>query len=443
VTILSQSVLLLSLLAADGFQCGADGPQTPPAAKPKGKFTVGNDTTYVTGPLDKDGRIDYQTALNERLGKGVTPENNANVLIWKAVGPHPEGANMPAEFFKLLGVPQPPEQGDYFVPLARYVKETLNLPPGPAADAVFEQLTRATRRPWAAKDSPALDGWLTANEKPLAVAVEATKRTHYFSPLVSKGGLLGALLPAVQKCREVASALAARAMLRAESGAADAAWQDLQACHRLGRLVGRGGILIEALVGIAVDTVAFRADVAFLVQTKPSVQQIEKYMDDLRKLPRPAPPANIVVLGERFMLLENIFLADRHGINYLEGLSNGKPKNPNPLGEKVMEGIDWDPALKSANKWYDRMAAAMRQPDRAARVKALDQIDADLKDRKKQLTDGGELNRKLVGNAQERGQALGDVLVGLLLPAVSKIQTAADRGQQLQDNVLLAFALAA
>src|SRR5262245_10829322 len=66
-------------------------------------FTVSPETTYVTSPLDKHGYVDYVTALNERLSKGITPESNANVLIWKALGPHPEGATMPPEYFKWLG----------------------------------------------------------------------------------------------------------------------------------------------------------------------------------------------------------------------------------------------------------------------------------------------------------------------------------------------------
>src|SRR5438046_2237296 len=82
--------------------------------------------------------------------------------------------------------------------------------------------------------------------EPLAVVVEATKRPGYFNPMVSrkddKGstGLLGALEPGGQKCRHLAGALLTRAMLHAGEGRHDEAWQDLLACHRLGRLVGRG-----------------------------------------------------------------------------------------------------------------------------------------------------------------------------------------------------------
>src|SRR6516225_9670041 len=67
-----------------------DKPKESAAKKHRGKFTISKETTYVTGPLDKDGYIDYAAALNERLGQGVTPENNANVLLWRAMGLQPD-----------------------------------------------------------------------------------------------------------------------------------------------------------------------------------------------------------------------------------------------------------------------------------------------------------------------------------------------------------------
>src|SRR5262245_28571176 len=107
--------LLLVLLAAEG--------------KPAPKFPVGKETTYVTGPLDKEGYIDYAAALNDRLGKGVAPEKNANVLIWKALGPTPEGGRMPAEFFKRLGMEEPQRGGAYLVGLHAYLREHRKLGP--------------------------------------------------------------------------------------------------------------------------------------------------------------------------------------------------------------------------------------------------------------------------------------------------------------------------
>ena len=48
---------------------------------------LSKETTYITEPLDELGYPNYAAALNERMSQGVTPENNAAVLVMKAVGP--------------------------------------------------------------------------------------------------------------------------------------------------------------------------------------------------------------------------------------------------------------------------------------------------------------------------------------------------------------------
>jgi hypothetical protein len=89
------AVLAGELIVASAQPAGPQKKQLP-------QFTIGKDTTFVTGPIDKDGYIDYVAALNERRN-GVTPDNNANVLLWKAFGPKTEKVPA-AEFFKLLGM---------------------------------------------------------------------------------------------------------------------------------------------------------------------------------------------------------------------------------------------------------------------------------------------------------------------------------------------------
>src|SRR5215207_6475798 len=72
-------------------------------AQPKPATVVpAADTTYITRPVAEDGCIDYETALNERMAKGVKPENNANVILFQALGPRPEGADMPPGYFQWL-----------------------------------------------------------------------------------------------------------------------------------------------------------------------------------------------------------------------------------------------------------------------------------------------------------------------------------------------------
>jgi hypothetical protein len=61
---------------------------------------VGKETTIVTGPIDADGNIDYEAALNERLRKTITPETSASVLLLKAAGPRPMKMGLPPGFFR-------------------------------------------------------------------------------------------------------------------------------------------------------------------------------------------------------------------------------------------------------------------------------------------------------------------------------------------------------
>jgi len=86
----------------------------------------------------------------------------------------------------------------------------------------------------------------------------------------------------------------------------------------------------------------------------------------------------------------------------------------------------------------------MRLRDRAAREKEFDKIDADLLEQKKKATDAGNLAQLVLGKEPGKVvvQAIGDVLMGLLMPAVRKVQQAEDRSEQSARNLQIAFALA-
>jgi hypothetical protein len=455
-------LLLLGLCVAAGWGQSSDLQSAEPGDKAapgkegnkgekqrKPKFTISKETTYVTGPLRKDGTIDYATALNKRLSEGVTPENNANVLFWKAFGPHPGWATMPPEFFKWLGY-QPPERGDYFTEyLYGYLRKHAKGDPDKQAKEIDDLVDRVSERPWTARQYPQVAAWLRANDKPLALVVEGTKRSRYFSPLTpgEDDGLIGALIPGLQKCRELGSALAIRAMLHLGEGRYDEAWQDLLACHRLGRLVARGGTLIESLVGIAVDGIASGGDLVYLDRAKLSAKQVLDRLRDLQRLPPMPAVADAVDLDQRFLFLDCVMLVARGG---LQALGRKRPPEAlSPEEKEAMAWIDWDPALRSGNRWYDRIAAAMRLKDRGARAKEFAKLEQDAETLKSEVIKAvGEhvVVRALLGMEPSPGvigEAIGNVLFGLLMPAAAKVQQAEDRTKQAHRNLCLAFALAA
>lgn len=411
---------------------------------PKPKLPVGKDTTYVNGPIDKNGYIDFEAALNDWLGRGVTPDNNANVLLWKALGPRPEGGGaMPPEFFKRLGIDEPPLSGDYFIDLTRFLKDHPPLDPEKVSE-VDNHLTWAGQRPWTAKDYPTLAAWLKANEKPLALVVEATKRPRYFNPLVSRrdngepSSLMRCLIPGVQKCRSLATALTARAMLRLGEGKYDAAWEDLMACHRLGRHLTHGATLLESLVGLAVRLVAQNPTLAYLENAPLTSKQILTKLKELQDLPPLANMVDKIDLGERLLTLDSL-----QAIR--SGRSDGPNKIPNEEDLAALDKIDWGSALRVCNTWYDRMAESLRMKDRPAREKAFDQLEKELD---KMLVAKKELGNldKLIENgdpSQAAGERIGMILMGLLAPAIRRMQGSFDRVEQIERNLHVAFALAA
>src|SRR5262249_24985427 len=419
-------------------------------------------TTYVTGPADEEGFVDYQTALNARLGAGIAPENNANVLIVQALGPHPERGTMPPDYWQWLGIEPPPEQGAYFIGRYRYfeanIKDQEEDEPGQPEHEFDgrtpqtrwdEAVDRAARWPWKSKNEPDVAAWIKQNEKPLALMIEASKRPKYYNPLVSKSNdprsarVIGSLMPTVQVCRDLATALCCRAMSRVADGDVDGAWQDLIAVQRLGRLLSSNGTLIETLVGIAVEATASNATHTLLSQGEFSSKQARGWLDDLRKLQPIAPFADKLDLTERFMtldVLQSIAANGTRELDQLEGMVGGKPA-PNPFGDRLFtRSIDFDPAFRRANQFYDRYVASSRLPDRASRKQEFAKILAEAQQAEE---DGrGLITRAFAGKAR-RGEQIGNRVVGMLLTSLEKIQDATDRADQTHSNLEIALALAA
>jgi hypothetical protein len=421
---------------------------------------VSKQTTYLTGPLDKDGYVDYETALNERLGKNITPEENANALLWQALGPVLDGRPVLPDFFRLLQVAAPPERGEYFVSVSQYATGKLKLKPGEQTRELYRQQSWAARRPWVARDYPQITAWLKANEKPLAVVIQASKRPEYYHPLVSSKsgdegwyGLIGARVPAGRKYPELASALAARAMLHAGAGRFDEAWQDLLACHRLGRLLLCGADQGEFLTGTVMDQVASSAELALLDRANPTAKQAQAWLRDLQQLPPIPPSANKLDPDLRLTFLNTTTLVRRDPIKTLNLLAilTGRPR-PLPRGENpeaqpaLVDSVDWDSLLRDANVWYDRLVAAHRMKDCAAREKEIDRIEAEVQALEKDTGAPAtvvEVLRKGKAPGNELSKKLEFFLRDYFLILIRQLRQAADRTEQTVRNLHLAFALAA
>jgi hypothetical protein len=427
-----------------------------PAKKPRVHVTISKETTYITGPLRKDGYVDYVAAFNERCSQGVMPENNASVLFWKVAGPAEIPKPTRERFFKLLGIPPLPEKGDYFVALDGYVKRLQDAgklpPPRPGKEVMedlWDQESQAMERPWSKKEFPVLAAWLATNEKSLALLVEASKRPRKYNPVTCGDmiSVIGEFLPPIQQSREFARILLVRAMLRLEEGRVEEAWGDLLSCHRLARLVGQRPMLIDALVAMALDGMACSGDKVLLQHVRLTAAQAAKMRRDLGTLPPLVDIAATIDLGERFLSLDFASTGARQGLaSFIELLTTGgfgtlaKPL-VNLAGDAT---IDWNVMLRLDNAWCDRFVDAYRKPTHAERKEALRKIDEEIRKLAQEAKDMKSLAWSMLANPRQAiSQRLGESLVAVFLPGISAVADADDRAVMQLDLTKLAFALAA
>ena len=394
-------VLLMSILLAEP-------PSNPPLPGTRGTgrlpITISKETTYITEPLRPDGYPDYLAALNRLGSEGVTPENNAVVPLVQAFGPETIHNAQREKFFKMLGTASPPDRGDYYIEYEPYVRQH-------APDALedrsvgneyrqpvaWEQYFRGELVPWSREDCPLLAGWMAENEKPLERMVEASKRSRFYIPAISHGEpemgkyLNGAFMAQVQSVRNAARLLNFRAMLRLHERKAQEAWDDLQAIHRLGRLLGRARTVAEYQVGAAVDRFACEGDCTFAHFTRLTSERAAKYRAELRQL-APLPRAvDKATVSERFAYLDIICGCARGSVKPADAFPVLPPWIRVPVGGVDSNAIrdaftrylnsgavDWNEALRLGNQQFDRMVEAADKHQPAERQKAAAELDKEL-----------------------------------------------------------------
>jgi hypothetical protein len=387
-------------------------------------FTISKPTTYVTRPLDKGGYVDYVGALNEDASKGVTVDNNAAVLLVRVMDLSLLTEVDRARFYALLGVKPPPKTAEMMQTFPQ--------------EATAGDLESATTQPWWAGRFPVLFKWLAEKDKALDLAVEASRRPRCYFPFIWPKGVAmvqESPLPAQDITYVIAHALAARAMLRLNNGEIAKAEEDLLACRRLGRLVGSGPLVSNALVGLYIDDRATRAEAALLEFGKLSAADALAYRDQLRKLSPLPNVADRLDRGERFLFLTFATQTIRNFegklalIFFIPG-----------VGDLFMSRFTavWDQTLRAANREWDKWVLAVRTPSAAFRRKKMDALAAEMKTERKP-----DLGKAYAHSPLEAGRLLGRSMVALLLPDVKEAPFQEERIGFRFEMMQAGFALAA
>lgn len=360
-TLLTRVCLIGSIFCAGGLPVAGQGAKSP--------FTVAKETTYYTAPVRTDGTIDYVEAVNNRLSRGVTPENNAAIPLLEAV-PRPGAVQVDHynQVRKRLGMPaltagaRPAADADDF---------------GGAEPKEFDQTAEG---PWTADAAPAVAAYLAGLDARLNKVAEAAGRDQYYMPMVRTrdGDPMGLVwLPHLVEVRTLMNALRSRAMLRLGNEDAAGFRRDVITIVRLGRLVGRGPMLVEKLVGGGCEDAGLYAVRVAAGGGWLSAGDVDALRADLRAAPPTTPIDDALDVGRRLFVLEVLQAAAAHGRERaLAALdANGTTGVKLPAFDPAT--IDWDAALRRANGWADRLRDAGRKPAYAARVAAVEQLLGD------------------------------------------------------------------
>ena len=424
-------------------------------------------TTRITEPLDERGFVDYVKAVDQMASRGVTTENNFEVVLRRVLGPEEIPEVMRKEYYQRLGIAI--SRANFFISYSDFRK--LDNKPSSLTD-----FNRGYEAPWTADDLPHLARWLHSVDGKLDTLVSGSKRARYYTPYLA--GLPGdseeyprmisMLLPSVQGHREVARSLRIRANLNISEGDLEAAWNDVMAIYRISRLTAQGITLIEALVGIAIDGMAFETTLEILNSRALTDNQARRFLVDLKQLPRPTPMAKKLDIGERFMGLDALQTLARQPdllktlqlIKELAGVALPAPAvagndrsefgNGTTLvvvqekgnGPAPAPGIDWNVTAVLLNGWYDRLVAAAREGDFQQRRQLFAKIDIDIKQLTMNASSASAALLKILKGKpdQQVGRMIGEVLVTLLIPVINAVSQAEQEQLTRMDVLRLAFA---
>jgi hypothetical protein len=350
---------------------------------------ISAETTHLVEPLDERGRVDYGAALNAMLGQGVTPENNAVVLVVEAAWDEEIRQREPA-FFERLGIADLPDKDERFVDLLEYQEQAGPAEPPtaePGASSAeagdgessdqgddpmdgYDRLCAARVRPWTAAQYPLIAAWLEANREPLDRLVEASRRPRWFAPFPENSPVgLGQHLSVSYLLRGPYRALTARVMLKAQRGDLAGACDDMIACRRLAGLAREEPTMSGLVVAHVIEGMSCYTQAALAHYFDLPAEGRKRLLELGDARPHWPSIAERYDTAERFMVLDATIRAVR------DGECDGSKELEEIASRR---GIDWNVVLKQLNAHFDELVTALQIEDAEVQQNALNAVEQKL-----------------------------------------------------------------
>ncbi|MCP4261394.1 MAG: hypothetical protein GY774_28415 [Planctomycetes bacterium] len=197
--------------------------------------------------------------------------------------------------------------------------------------------------------------WLQEHNDALELIIEGSQRPYYwreYETETAKGGMIGVLMPNISGFRGLAYNLRLRTWLNAEQGRFKDAFDDAKSCYRFGQHLKGDKLLIEQLVGIALEYISvqtirdilgeYEIDSTVLADLQDSFEQIvagENFVPSLKA-------EKLLVYDE----IQRCFTEDRFGGGhlYLSRISSLKSDYQNDVMdvETIFSPQQWPRAVR-------------------------------------------------------------------------------------------------
>jgi hypothetical protein len=331
----------------------------PAQTQPKPAFTISKETTLVTGPLRKDGTIDYLPVINDILSQGVTPENNGATLLLQATT---TSANRESHFAVLetLKVTLPADPPDGLLRIDEFAaqKQGKSLTPE-EIESLSALALKCGKSPWKAEEYPLLADWLDKSDKSLALVTQACEKPHCFFPWVSKQEAQTAVdaMPPLALLRLPTEPLQARAMLRAGKGDFEKALTDLQSERKLARFADEQRTDLGILIAIAIDSRALQAFEGLATSGICTAADLKALRNGISALP-PVRPLRDALQIEELLTLDYVMVCLRGHYEKLARTQAGIFSDAIPIAVGDLPRADWDTMLKTIRSRYAAWATA-------------------------------------------------------------------------------------
>jgi hypothetical protein len=132
-----------------------------------------------------------------------------------------------------------------------------------------------------------IEKFITANKGDFDLVIAGSGKPYYWRTYQNKdpnSGMMGILMPGLADFRKLAWRLVWRAQLSAEQGHFEDAFKDLTACYHFGQQIRQGNkVLIEQLVGIAIEALSVQGIRSILDAQKIDSAVLEALQQDMEK----------------------------------------------------------------------------------------------------------------------------------------------------------------